>query len=73
MHPSLWDILSSVDTSTCWSCGTLPRILRPDGLCHDCGLIDAAAVPDIHDPAWTGNTKPLEAIFEAPPSARTVR
>jgi ribosomal protein L32 len=55
----------------CWSCGA--SATRPDGLCRDCGTIDAQAVPDITSPTWKGNTKPFEAIFVAPPNARTVR
>lgn len=55
----------------CWSCGATAT--RPDGLCRDCGQIDGSAVPDMSDPTWKGNTKPFEAIFVAPPSARTVR
>jgi hypothetical protein len=67
------DIISSdlVPTGECWSCGDTAT--RPDGLCRDCGTIDAQAVPDIHSPTWAGNTKPFEAIFEAPPSAKRVR
>ena len=55
----------------CWSCGELSG--RPDGLCDECGAIDPTEVPDIRSPAWVGNTKPLEAIFVAPPGTRTVR
>ncbi len=54
----------------CWSCGEAAT--RPDGLCRDCGTIDAQAVPDITSPTWKGNTKPMEAIFVAPPNARRV-
>ncbi len=37
----------------------------PDGYC--------VAPPDIHDPRWKGNTKPMQAIFVAPPNARLVK
>ncbi len=37
----------------------------PDGYC--------VAPPDIHDPKWKGNTKPMQAIFVAPPNARLVK
>ena len=57
-------------SAPCWSYGDPST--RPDGLCRDCGKIDPTEVPDIHDPAWAGNTKPMEAIFHAPPNARTV-
>lgn len=70
---SIWTPATVIDRAPCWSCGDLPAIIRPDGLCGPCGLIDPDEVPDIHDPAWAGNTKPLEAIFVAPPNARTVR
>lgn len=67
------DIIGSglISTDECWSCGAIAT--RPDGLCADCGTIDAQAVPDMTSPTWKGNTKPLEAIFVAPPNARTVR
>lgn len=58
-------------SDACWSCGAAAT--RPDGLCRDCGQIDGSAVPDIHDPKWAGNTKPMQAIFEAPPTAKRVR
>jgi hypothetical protein len=57
----------------CWSCGQPAAIgagAAVAGLCRHCAAIDADEVPDVHDPAWIGNTKPLEAIFEAPPGTR---
>lgn len=59
------------DPEHCWSCGAPPDTRA--GLCATCAAIDPDAVPDIADPDWPGNTKPLEAIFEAPPTTRTVR
>ena len=58
-------------TDGCWSCGA--SATRPDGLCADCGAIDPDGVPDLSDPDWKGNTKPFEAIFEAPPSAKRIK
>lgn len=55
----------------CWSCGD--PATRPDGLCRDCGTIDAQAVPDIHDPKWKGHGYATSDVMVAPPSARTVR
>jgi hypothetical protein len=64
------DVTSGLLDDGCWSCGAPTS--RPDGLCKPCSTIDADAVPDLNDPTWAGNTKPLEAIFEAPPNARDV-
>lgn len=54
----------------CWSCGDAAS--TPNGLCSDCATINQSDVPDIHDPNWVGNVKPLEAIFVAPPNVKRV-
>lgn len=55
----------------CWSCGD--PATRPDGLCRDCGTIDAQAVPDIHDAKWKGHGYATSDVMVAPPNAKRVR